>query len=92
MKTIRLFATVRDEVGSKHISVPFTDGDTVRDLVNQVRAQYPALGEKLLDEAGNLSSVIHIYVRGRNVEWLDGLDTVITARDEVFIVPPIAGG
>ena len=46
----------------------------------------------VLDENGDLSTLIHIYVRGRNVEWLDGLDTVITDKDDVFIVPPMAGG
>ncbi len=92
MKTIRLFATVRDLVGSKRITVPFEDGDTVRVLVDRLSIDYPMLRGKLLDETGELSSDVHIYVHGRNVEWLDGLNTVIRDRDEVFIVPPMAGG
>ncbi len=92
IKSIRLLATVRDIVGSKYLSVPFADGDTVRTLVAAINALCPALGEKLLDETGELSSVIHVYVGGRNVEWLDGLDTVIRASDDIFIVPPMAGG
>jgi len=92
MKTIRLFATVRDIVGSKSIDVPFKAGDTVRDLIDVIDTTYPDLGETLLDESGALSSSMHIYVHGRNVEWLNGLDTVIGASDDVFIVPPIAGG
>lgn len=92
MKTIRLFATVRELVGSKRLSVPFEDGDTVRTLVQHINAACPELGAKLVDADGGLSSLIHIYVRGRNVEWLDGLDTVVSAADDVFIVPPMAGG
>ncbi|MBN1563032.1 MAG: MoaD family protein [Anaerolineae bacterium] len=92
MKTIRLFATVRDVVGSKKLQVPFNGGGTVRDLIEVIRGESPALAAKLLDEHGELSTLVHIYVRGRNVEWLDGLDTVIADKDEVFIVPPIAGG
>jgi sulfur-carrier protein len=92
MKTIRLFATVRDVVGRKNINVPFQAGDTVRNLIDAINANHPQLGEKLLDESGALSSSIHIYVRGRNIEWLNGLDTMIGESDDVFVVPPIAGG
>ncbi len=92
MKTIRLFATVRDVVGSRTLSVPLQNRATVRDMIHSIETTCPALGAKLLDETGQLSSVIHIYVRGRNIEWLDGLDTLIAEQDDVFIVPPMAGG
>ena len=92
MKTVRLFATVRDVVGSKSISIPFEGGGTVRDLIQSISHVSPELANKLLDSAGQLSPVIHIYVGGRNVEWLEGIDTVIAENDDVFIVPPMAGG
>jgi molybdopterin synthase sulfur carrier subunit len=92
MKTVRLFATVRDIVGNKNISIPLEEGGTVRDLIRSIGHVYPELGNKLLDPTGQLSSVIHIYVGGRNVEWLEGMDTVIAENDDVFIVPPMAGG
>ena len=92
MKTIKLFATVSDVVGARRLAVSFEDGDTVRDLIHSIHEISPALSAKLLDDNGELSSVIHIYVRGRNVEWIGGLDAVIHDRDDVFIVPPMAGG
>lgn len=92
MKTVRLFATVRDIVGSRTLSVPLHNGATVLDMICSIETTCPALGEKLLDETGQLSKLIHIYVRGRNVEWLEGLDTLIAEQDDVFIVPPMAGG
>jgi molybdopterin synthase sulfur carrier subunit len=92
MKSIRLFATVRDIAGGKRLNVPFDGGGTVQDLIRAINGVNPELAEKLLDENGDLSTLVHIYVRGRNVEWLDGLDTVITDKDDVFIVPPMAGG
>lgn len=92
MKTIKLFATVSDLVGSRRLSVPFEDGDTVRDLIGSIHEISPALSAKLLDENGDLSPLIYIYVGGRNVEWIGGLEAVIHDRDDVFIVPPMAGG
>ena len=52
----------------------------------------PLIGAQLLDDQGALSNVIYIYVRGRNVEYLQGLDSVIDAGDDVLLVPPMAGG
>jgi sulfur-carrier protein len=92
MKTIKLFATIREMAGAKTLTVPFQDGDTVRDLVHAIQQVNPAIGDKLLDEHGQLSAIVHIYVRGRNVEWMAGLDTVIHADDDVLLVPPTAGG
>ena len=92
MKTIKLFAAVSDIVGTRRLAVPFEDGDTVRDLIRSIHEISPALSAKLLDKNGELSSLIHIYVRGRNVEWIGGLEAIIHDRDDVFIVPPMAGG
>lgn len=92
MKNIKLFATIRDIAGTKMLSVPFEAGGTVRDLIRSIRDACPAVGTLLVNEDGSLSQVIHIYVRGRNVEWLDGLDTVIGDQDDVMLIPPTAGG
>jgi molybdopterin synthase sulfur carrier subunit len=93
MKTVKLFATLRDMAGGKkQISVPFEAGQPVRELVHAIAQTYPEIGEKLLGAEGDLSKVVHIYVRGRNVEWLDGLDTIVGEQDEVILVPPAAGG
>lgn len=92
MKTIRLFANISDIVGTRRLTVPFEDGDIVRDLIGSIHEVSPALSAKLLDENGELSPAIHIYVGGRNVEWIGGLEAVIHDRDDVFIVPPMAGG
>ena len=89
---MKLFATLRDIAGAKTLDVPFEDGGTVRDLVAAIRTQNPAIANKLLDEVGEPSSIVHIYVRGRNVEWLDGLDTPVKESDILILLPPSAGG
>jgi molybdopterin synthase sulfur carrier subunit len=92
MKTIRLMATVRDMAGTKFLDVPFEAGGTVRELIAAIGQVHPAIAALLVDEQGCLSSVVHIYVGGRNVEWLRGLDTVIREADAVLLIPPVAGG
>lgn len=92
MKTLRLFATLRDKVGSKEVTVPFQDGDTVRVLLKALETQHPELTDEILDAEGELTGLVHILVHGRHIHWGDGLDTVIRESDRVVLMPPTAGG
>lgn len=92
IKTIKLFATLRDLTGAKQIEVPFHDGQTVRELIQTVRDVSPALADKMLDERGELTGLVHVLLDGRNIEWLDGLDTTIQESNTLVFLPPAAGG
>ncbi|MBZ0275413.1 MAG: MoaD family protein [Anaerolineae bacterium] len=91
-KTIKLFATLRDISGLREIQVPFTDGQTVRDLLRDVTGMHPTLGEAIWTPDGKLTGQVYILVHGRNIMWLDGLETVIRATDQLVFLPPSAGG
>lgn len=92
MKTLKLFATLRDIVGAKEIQVPFEDGQNVRTLIGDIQKQCPELAEQIVDEDGELTGMVHILVHGRHIHWTDGLDTIIRERDVVVLMPPSAGG
>ncbi|HLV43416.1 MAG TPA: ubiquitin-like small modifier protein 1 [Aggregatilineales bacterium] len=91
MLKITLYATLREIAGGKTLHIPF-EGGTVRDFVAALAAEHPAIAEKLVDGAGQLTGEVHVFVQGRNVVWLDGLDTVIADGDEIDLIPPVAGG
>lgn len=91
MKNLKLFATLRDVVGAPSISVPFEEG-TVRDLISAIRQVNPVLAAKIVDDQGELTGLVHIFVEGRNIDWLQGLDTPIRPADDLFLIPPVAGG
>lgn len=92
MINVKLFATLRDIAGAKEIDVPFEYGGTARDLVAAIEQANPALGHEILNDEGELSGTVHILVHGRNIVWLDNLDTVIEAGQDIDLVPPTAGG
>jgi molybdopterin synthase sulfur carrier subunit len=93
MITIKLFATLRDIAGGvKTIQVPLGGTYTARDLALAVREMNPDLGAKLLTDQNQLTGQVHILVNGRNIEWLDGLDTRIAEGDTLALIPPVAGG
>ncbi|MDX1992575.1 MAG: ubiquitin-like small modifier protein 1 [bacterium] len=92
MKTVRLFATLRDIAGTKEIQIPFRDGQTVRELLSDVTVLHPKLGTAIVHPNGELTGLVHILVHGRNIYWLDGLDTTIREDDQLVFLPPSAGG
>ncbi len=92
MKTIRLFATLRDVTGVKELSIPFADGQTVREMLHTVVDVQPALREKIFDGQGDLTGLVHVLVHGRNIMWLNGLDTIVRDGDQIVLLPPSAGG
>ncbi|MGF1506197.1 MAG: MoaD/ThiS family protein [Chloroflexi bacterium] len=91
MRTIKLLATLRDVAGTSRLDVPFDTG-TVHDLTAAISRVSPALAGEMLDDHGNLSGLVHIFVNGRNIEWLNGMDTVIEEGDSLTLIPPTAGG
>ena len=67
-------------------------GATVGDLVTGLVEQYPSLRGQLLSDEGELNRFVNVYVNGQDVRYLDGLKTAVEERDEVRLLPAMAGG
>ena len=91
---VYFYATFRDIVGGKHLDLDLPDGSSVRQLLDRVLLEHPALRSEILDAAGNLSRHAHIFINGRGCVFLErGLDTALSLRDDrVEFFPAIAGG
>ena len=89
---VKIFATLRQLVGEKEVEVRVDTGDTVRNVLKKLVAEYPALRERVLDDNGNLQGSVLLLLNGRNIEFLAGLNSTIQESDELAIFPPIAGG
>lgn len=90
---LRFHATLRQIVGGREVEVSHQDGLTVRGLLEQVVARYPALGPALFDEQGQLHRHVHVFVNGRDAPYLpDGLDTVLSPTASLDVFPPVGGG
>jgi sulfur-carrier protein len=75
--------------GQKQVEL---EGGTIRELVAALVSKYPSLEQQLLDESGDLNRFVNVYVNGQDVRYLDGLDTPVAERDEVRLLPAMAGG
>ena len=68
------------------------DAPNLKELIAQMESSYPGIAERLLDENNELRRFVNIFINGEDVRFLDGLDSHVTADDEVSIVPAVAGG
>jgi molybdopterin synthase sulfur carrier subunit len=89
---VKVYATLRLKIGRARVDVSAGPGDTVRDALLEVLEQYPALRTDLLSDEGKLAGRVHVFLGGRNVRLLEGLDTLIQEGQTLDIFPPVAGG
>jgi molybdopterin converting factor small subunit len=84
---IRLNSTLRERVGRRVFDLDPSDGVTVRRAVAMTAEEAPALMALLLDKNGNLQPNFVIFRNGRNIEFADGLNTLLRKSDTLDIFP-----
>lgn len=76
---VLLFGIARDLTGQSTVSIPFSQGVSVSDLLGQLHERYPAL-------TGIRSLLIAV-----NGEYAEA-GQLLTDRDEIAVIPPVSGG
>jgi molybdopterin converting factor small subunit len=89
MTAVRIPPTLRGEVGgARQVDA---EGSTVRELLDDLAARYPALGAQLLED-GDVAPFVNVYLGGEDVRTLDGLDTAVAHGQTLILLPAMAGG
>jgi molybdopterin synthase sulfur carrier subunit len=89
---LKVFGPLRQFISATQVEMALRDGDTVRDALVRLAGDHGALGERILDQEGNLQKAINVLLNGRSISFLDGLDTTIQEGDELAIFPAVGGG
>jgi molybdopterin synthase sulfur carrier subunit len=75
--------------GASSVSI---EAGTVGEVLSALEAAHPGFHDRLFDDRGDLRRFVNIFVNGEDIRFLEGQDTPVAARDEVSIVPAVAGG
>jgi molybdopterin synthase sulfur carrier subunit len=60
--------------------------------IEALDARYPGFRDRLLDDKGELRQFVNVYLNDEDVRLGPGLKAKITEKDEISIVPAVAGG
>jgi molybdopterin synthase sulfur carrier subunit len=66
-------------------------GSTVGEVLGNVGEAHPGLRERIFD-GEELRRFVNVYVNNEDIRYLEDLDTAVADKDEVSIIPAVAGG
>ena len=75
--------------GEVTVAVEATDLGSAIDALD---ARYPGFKDRLLDERGELRQFVNVYLNDEDVRLGSGLKAKVAEKDEISIVPAVAGG
>jgi sulfur-carrier protein len=90
LSTVKFPAVLRANVGgAREVDA---HGQTIGDVLDGLVATYPSLKDQLFTEDGELNRFVNVYLNGQDVRYLSGRATAVDDRDEVRLLPAMAGG
>lgn len=71
----------------------YMEADSIGELFKKLSERFgDAFKQRVFDESGQLRQYVVVYVNGRNISFLGGMNTSLKDGDEVMILPAIGGG
>ena len=90
MSTVKFPAVLRANVGgAREVEV---GGETIGEVLAGLATTYPSLKGQLFTDEGEINRFVNVYLNGQDVRYLDGRSTAVDDRDEVRLLPAMAGG
>jgi len=65
---------------------------TAGEALNALTDLYPDIKTHLFADNGMLRDFINLFIDGKNINTLQGLDSPVAENSEIMIIPAIAGG
>ena len=90
MPTVKIPPVLRPETGGDpEVSA---NGSTVGDVLRALAEAHPGTQAQLFSDGGELNRYVNVYVNDEDVRVQNGLETGVSDRDTIVILPAMAGG
>ena len=90
---ISFLSLLKDRIGVKELNMDLEDNSTINDVFAKL---FEKFGEDiktvLVKKTGDLNDHVVIILNEKNIRSLDELNTKIQNKDEITMLPAIAGG
>jgi sulfur-carrier protein len=67
-------------------------GKSVLELIDDIDQRFPGVKDRICETSGQVRRFVNIFVNEEDIRFLENLQTPISDKDEVSIIPAIAGG
>jgi len=74
------------------VSTVEVSGATIKDVLVDLEAHHPGIGERLIDIDGGLHRFVNVFLGDDDVRYLEGLETKVPDDAEIMIIPAVSGG
>ena len=88
--TVILPQALRAQAGNRKTVT--ASGRTVRDVIAALDRDYPGMKFHLCYETGELRPFVNLFLNGKHIRYLQGLETPVVDGATVHILPSVAGG
>ena len=90
MATVRIPSPLRRYTNGQ--SKVESGGANIDELMANLEAQFPGIKSRLCDDEGQIKRYVNVFVNDAEIRTLHGGATPVADRDEVSIIPAMAGG
>jgi molybdopterin synthase sulfur carrier subunit len=90
MATVRIPTPLRKFTQGKEEVL--AQGANIGELIADLERQYAGIKERICDDGGAVRRFVNIFVNDEDIRFLKNLETPVKDKDEISIVPAIAGG
>ena len=90
MSTVKIPPVLRPSTGGEREVA--AEGGNVGDVLRSLAEQHPDTQRQLFGEDGSLNRYVNVYLNDEDVRVLEGLETPVSERDTLVILPAMAGG
>lgn len=87
---VKFYGVLAEAVQSREVDV---EASTLRQLLSALAVKYGnSFTEKIYNGDGTLRRFVNIYINGRDIRFIQGVDTKLNDGDEVLFIPAVSGG
>jgi molybdopterin synthase sulfur carrier subunit len=90
---ISFLSLLRDRIGVKELNMDLEDNSTINDVFMKLIEKFgDDIKTVLVKKTGDINDHVVIMLNEKNIRSLDDLNTKIQNKDEITLLPAIAGG
>ncbi|MEM2911669.1 MAG: MoaD family protein [Candidatus Bathyarchaeia archaeon] len=88
--TVNLYGVIARIAGERKTVI---EANTLREALKILSERYgKEFSERIYEAEDKVKRFLNIYINGKDIRFLNGLETVLNENDEVSIIPAVGGG